>query len=317
MKLVMPLLCLTLLSCLHQDKDHEDGPILYNEPIEHLDDRWIFSTARINRIDLKIEPHEMELLRANRRFSYPRTKVKGLASIDDELIGDIGVRIRGGLGSFQHIDDKPKLELDFNEFSGDRFYGLESLSLNNLLDCSMIRESVAFAAYRHLNIPASRTGFAQLYINEQDYGLYLVVESQDDRWLRANFSDGSGRFYDGKYVFAGFVPKLVDFGRNRDDWFDLEEGEENNFKEITQISDAVLRSDEINQLDDELWSLVDWVKILTLLRVEQWTGNTDGYNVPNNYRVYFEPDQPMVMSPWDLDGAFLVGSPDELNPEAL
>ena len=58
-------------------------------------------------------------------------------------------------------------------------------------------------------------------------------------------------------------------------------------------------------MDPQLRRLVDWEQFLTMMQVEQWTGNDDAYGPgPNNYRVYFEPGWPMVMTPWDTDGAF-------------
>ena len=87
-----------------------------------------------------------------------------------------------------------------------------------------------------MGIPTSRTGYAQLFVNGEDYGLYLVVESQDDRWLKRNFEDRSGNLYDGKYVYSGYWPTIVDFGKGLDHWFDLEEGEDVDFEDIGTIS---------------------------------------------------------------------------------
>jgi len=287
--------------------DYGTGPAVWDEPTEHNDDSWLFASDRINLIELEIGEDAMKILRSERRFSYPRNKVLGTASIDGEVVGDVGIRMRGGLGSFSGIDNKPKLEIDFNEYSGERFYELESLSLNNMIaDCTGLREAISFAAYGHLGLPTSRTGYAQLFVNGQDYGLMLVVETQDDRWLKQNFENGDGNFYDGKYVLAGMWPKLVDFGIDRDHWFDLEEGEDIDFADIEAISQGVLDAEEYGCIDSAFEDRVDWDQILTMLRVEQWIGNEDGFISPNNYRVYFEAGKPMIVSPWDLDAAFPV-----------
>ncbi|MDP6933974.1 MAG: CotH kinase family protein, partial [Myxococcota bacterium] len=200
-------LALTLLAACEETPGYGTGPDTWSEPIEHDGDDWLFSSSRINLVELEIDEDAMEILRAQRLFSYPRDKVRAQAVIDGEVVGDVGVRIRGGLGSFRKIDRKPKLEIDLNEFSGERFHGLESLSLNNqVYDCSGLREPLAYAAYGMAGVPTSRTGFAQLYLNGQDYGLMLVLETQDDRWLKQNFEDGDGNFYDGKYVYGGMFP---------------------------------------------------------------------------------------------------------------
>jgi spore coat protein CotH len=295
-----------LLACTETEEIPGAGPEIASEPTVHIGDSWLFSTTRINRIELEIDDDAAEILRAERRFSYPRRTAPAQATIDGEQLGRVGVRLRGGLGSFQRFDQKPKLELDLNDYTGERFYGLESLSLNNMIqDCSGVREALAYAAYGQLGLPTSRTGFAQLFVNGLDYGLMLVLETQDDRWLKRNFVDGDGNLYDGKYVTSGFWPKIVDFDSDRDHWFDLEEGLDVNFADIGLISEGVKRSRSSESMDPELREMVNWEQFLTLMRAEQWTGNTDSYGTgPNNYRVYFEPGQPLVMSPWDTDAAF-------------
>ncbi len=287
--------------------DYSAGPEVFDEPLaEHEGDDWLFTAERINRIDLEVDEDAQEILRAQRRMSYPRDKVRVEAWVDDEELGEIGLRMRGGLGSFTRFDEKPKWELDFNEYSGERFHGLESLSLNNMVsDCSSIRETVAAAAYTVAGVPSSRTGYAQLFVNGQDYGLYTVIETQDDRWLKDHFATNDGTFYDGKYQYkGGVVPYMVDFGLGRDHWFDLEEGEEGDRAEIGAISAAVEDSLESGRMDPALWELVDWEQVLRLTRAEQFTGDDDGIaGLPNNYRVYFQPGLPMAMSRWDLDGS--------------
>ena len=298
--------------------EYGEGAQVYSEPTLHIGDSWLFSPTRINRIDIELGEDALEILRSERGFSYPRNTVRASATIDSEFIGDVGVRLRGGLGSFRAFDKKPKLEIDLNEYSGERFVGLESLSLNNMIaECSGMREALAYEAYRVMGVPSSRTGFSQLYVNGQDYGIYLVLETQDDRWLRRNFLDGDGNYYDGKYVYSGYWPTLVDFAVGRDHWFDLEEGIDVGFSDIRQISRAVERADETGEIDEDFARLVDWEEVATLLRVEQWVGDDDGFLTPNNYRVYFEPGRPMVVVRWDTDGSFPVSDNEDGEEPAI
>ena len=62
-----------------------------------------------------------------------------------DFLGLVVLRLRGKLGSFRDVNEKPKWKLDFNQYFPDRrFYGLESLSLNNSVgDCSYLREKLA------------------------------------------------------------------------------------------------------------------------------------------------------------------------------
>ena len=298
-----------LLAC-QTSEGPAPGPEVFSPPTAHIGHDWLFSPQRINRIDIEIPDNSWAILAAQRRFSYPRDKAMATATLDGEDAGWVGVRLRGGLGSFEQIDGKPKLELDFNAFTGERFHGLESISLNNRSGyCTGMQENLVYAAYDQAGLVTSRTGHAQVFVNGQDYGLYVVVETQDDRWLRRNFNDPSGNYYDGKYHLSEFWVHWVDFDAGKDNWFDLEEGQDVDFDDIGAVSQAIQESQD--SMSPALWSLVDWPQLLALMRVEMWTGDADSYgHGRNNYRVYFEPGRPMVMAPWDTDAGLVDVSED-------
>ena len=299
------------------------GPEVWSAPTDHADDAWVFDHSRINRLELSLSPDAEEILRSDRAFSSPKKEVRAQAIFDDEAIGDVGVRLRGRLGSFQGYDNKPKWQIDFNEFSGERFVGLEAVSLNNAAeDCSMVKEPLAYATYEAVTGISSRTGFVQLFVNDADYGLYVLLETQDDRWLdrledQGLIGDDSGNLYDGSYTSASWWPVWVDFGRGRDELFDLEEGQDIGWADVTNISQAIEAGDELGPMSTTLERAVDWDQVLAHLVADRWLGNDDCYSSgPNNYRVYFEPGAPMIMAPWDQGGTFNV-PPDEsrwLNP---
>lgn len=307
MRYAAPLLL--LLGC--EPQLYGTGPEVFSEPTPHVGDDWVFDHGRINRIELSIEPEAEEILRSDRAFSSPKKEARAEAVIDGEALGDVGVRLRGRLGSFQRYDNKPKWQIDFNEFSGERFHGLEAISLNNATeDCSMVKEAIAYAVYDTLSGISSRTGFAQLFVNGDDYGLYVVLETQDDRWLARLEAQGligsdEGNLYDGSYTEASWWPVWVDFGGRRDTLFDLEEGADIGWADIANISLAVQASEEQGAMVSTLERAVDWDQVLAHLVADRWLGNDDSYSTsPNNYRVYFDPGAPMIMAPWDQGGTF-------------
>jgi MYXO-CTERM domain-containing protein len=301
-----------LLGC--EPTAYDDGPDVFSAPVPHDGDAWLFDVGRISRIDVELDDDALEILRAEHLTDYPRSKVRGQVVVDGESVGDVGVRLRGALGSFTSIDEKPKLELDFNEFSGERFHGLESLMLNNMReDCTSVREVAAYAAYAHAGVPTPRTGYAQVFVNGQDYGLYLVLEAEDDRFLKRTFSDRGGRLYDGKYAWGGFMLKTLDFDRGRDDWFDLEEGEPNDWLDIKRVSAEVANARETGVMGPDLWDDVDWERLIRQFVVEDFVGNEDGYlSFTNNYRLYFQPHGSMVMIPWDADATFVLSEQGQM-----
>jgi spore coat protein CotH len=305
-----------LLACA--PSEYGSGPEVWSDFAEHHDDGWLFEHGRINLIELEIDEDAERILRSERTFTDPRNEVPATASIDGEEVGVISVRLRGGLGSFRRYDEKPKWELDFNAYSGERFHGLEALSLNNAVgDCSMIREVLAHSAFLEAGVPASRSGYAQLFVNGKDYGLYVVLETQDDRWLERLedlgwASDGDGNLYDGSYTQTSWWPVMVDFGMGRDALFDLEEGVDIGWADVTNISEALLMSEERGAMVTALELAVDWDELQRFWATEQWVGNTDSYSGgANNYKVYFQPGGAMLMNGWDTDAGFRTRGPGD------
>ena len=281
------------------------GPEVWDDPVFHDDaGDWLF-TDRIGRIDLDVDPDAEAILRSERVMTQ-KTWVTAEAVIDGEEVGPIGLKLRGGSGSFQGWDAKPKLKLDFNRVTGERFHGLEALSLNNAkMDCSAIGEAMAARVFAEAGVPTSRAGWAQLFVNGADYGLYLVVEPHDDRFLGRAFGDADATLYDGSYQWAGWLPYFLDFGQGRDDRFDQDEGPDVDFADIARISAGVVATLDTGERPPDLVEAVDWEAFHRFVATDQWLGNEDGYPTNrNNYHLVFPETGPMTVVPWDLDATF-------------
>ena len=143
----------------------EDGDVTYAHPepegtvsewsIGDQEDAgpYIFKQDRIHRIDIELPSESVDSLAVE-----PYEYVVGDAIIDGATLSDVGVRLRGKIGSFRTLDGKPKVKLDFNAYvDGRRFQGLESLSLNNsVVDCSYLKEALSYRVFEELGVPASR-----------------------------------------------------------------------------------------------------------------------------------------------------------------
>lgn len=268
-------------------------------------DDWIFSLDRIHTIEIELPHESWSALGAD-----PYTYVPGSFSLDGEKVDEVGVRIRGKIGSYRPLTGKPKLKIDFNRILEDqRFYGLESLSLNSsVADCSYIKEVMAARVYADAGIATSRTSYARVSVNGADYGLYVIVETQDDRFLDRYMADPSGNLYDGKYIwYGGGSYTLLDFAEGNDALFQLEEGEDVGNVDITAISEALAATRGTESFYDTLGTLIDWEYTHRAWAAEQWIGQNDGYCInKNNYRAYFNPtDGRLRFLPWDNDNSFL------------
>ena len=284
------------------------------DPVEQvggLDDpgAWLFTDADVHSVALTLSDDARQALR-DAPFEY----AAGDAIIDGHPVGDIGVRIKGKYGSFRDIKEKPSLKFDFNHFEkGQTFYGLKKLNLNNAIaDCSYERDRVSYKVFAAAGLPSLRTSYAHVTINDEDYGLYVLVEAPDDQFLDRTFDEPDGNLYDGKYYMTDDweFSTLVDFTDSYDDYFRLDEGEDVGMTDIFAITDAVEEHRRDDDYYEALGALVDWDQILRHFAVEQWLGQNDGYVLnQNNYFVYFDPvDGRAKLIAWDLDYAFLDAS---------
>lgn len=277
-------------------------------PEVELEDDWIFAQDVVHQVEITITDAARATLDAD-----PRSYVTATVSYDGWVIEDVGVRLRGKIGSFRQMSGKPKFKLDFNEVrENQRFFGLEGLNLNNsVVDCTYMREAIGYAAYAAAGVPALRTAYAWVKVNGSDYGLYVVLEMPDDRFLKDRYPDGSGNLYDGKYVwYDDGSYTLLDFTTAVQDLYQLEEGTDVGHQDIYRVTDAINTSWASPTWMATTGAVVDWGAWHRNLAVEQWLGHNDGYALnTNNYRVYFNPETRLAEPiPWDLDYTFLEDS---------
>lgn len=284
-------------------------PLITEETIadQSVDDAWIFSDERILEVEITLSSQAMSALSRE-----PREDVQAEVVIDGEELEPVGLRLAGKLGSYRELSGKPKFRIDFNKFSeGQRFFGLESLALNNgVQDCSFLKEPVAYRMYRGAGAPGSRTGFAHVTVNGADYGLYIIVEYPDDRLLKRNFAEPDGNLYDGKYVlYDDWSYTLLDFYDDYVPLYALEEGVDVQHDDIQAIVDALDAHQGAADFYEALGEVIDWPTFHRHIALEQLVGHNDGYALNiNNNRPYFDPGQDgrMTMLTWDLDNSFLL-----------
>lgn len=228
--------------------------------------------------------------------------------LDGEAVPNVGIRLKGRWGSWRSIDAKAAFKIDINKFvPGRRFHGLEKLTLNNMVvDCTMNREEVAWYVMDALGIPAPRTGYIWVTLNGADYGLYLNVETVDDRFLERQFSDPEGNLYEADYIiWPDGSYTLADFQEGHEDVFTLQEGEDVALADIHAVTQAIGASG-LEGFTDTVGALVDLDAQQRLVAAEVWLGHIDGYSLnQNNYYAWFDPAQGLMLLPWDLDYGFI------------
>jgi hypothetical protein len=83
---------------------------------------------------------------------------------------DVGVHLKGNYGTFQGVDGKPSLTLNFDKFvRNQKFHGLDKFHLNNSVsDPSYMTELLCRELFLTAGVPTARVTHARLEINGRD-----------------------------------------------------------------------------------------------------------------------------------------------------
>jgi hypothetical protein len=271
---------LLLLACVAGSVGVGQGPVGVAEPA--------FGRV-LHDFELVLTDEAMDSLRAD-RFGW----VAGTATLDGEVY-PAEVRLKSKHGSRRSLDDKPgwKISLGSSEWRG-----LDDLTLNNQVqDPTALRDHLAYRLYRDLGVPAPRTAWVRLRVNDMPYGLYALVETVDERFLARWYDDPTGALYEGASGTDLFPGREADF--------EYDEGPEPRDDTALTTLIAALEQAPDDVGIDRLEALVDLEQVLTHLAAESLALHWDGYRNGNNYRLYLNPtDRRFQMLPWGADETF-------------
>lgn len=265
---------------------------------------WLFGLQGVRTIDITLSDDQYAAVAADED-----TWGVGDVTIDGRFVGTVGVKRKGSWGSLRSMDQKAGLKIDFDRFvPGREFYGLEKLTLNNMVqDYAQVHEVVAYKAFEHAGLPSLRVGYAWVTVNGTDYGLYANLETPDDNWLDRSFADGDGNLYEGSYLLEDSWYSFLDFDASVHDLFPLQEGTDVDNADVRAITSTIDSYYGTAEFYDRMGEIIDWDHTLRMWATEIWVQQWDGYFVArNNYHVYFDPsDGKAKLVPWGLDGTFM------------
>lgn len=223
------------------------------------------------------------------------------------VVNNVGIRLKGGLGSFRKLSQKAAFKLKFNEFvKGQKFLGLKKMTLNNMVqDPSMVHETLAYQAFDAVGVPVPRTGYAYVRVNGTDFGLYLNLETLDETALArifGAFDKDTQHLYEAQLGSDVVAP--IEIGSTGGS-FEVDEGDDANVADLEALAAAAV--------DGPSWlaQVVPYANLDEMTRmwaVEKLIEHWDGYSGhavagfrPNNYYLYSDPSGVFQMLPWGTD----------------
>ena len=270
------------------------------------DDSWkVYDDSEIAIINIYIDQDKIDWMYDNvysdslhlASFSFQNAYI-------NESTDSIGFRLRGNTS---RNAAKKSFKVDFNHFkSGREFFGVEKLNLNGEHnDPSIVRSKICWDMYQDIGMVSSRAAHAELYINEEYYGLYVSVEHIDDSFIDRNYVDGSGNLW--KCIWPA---DLTYRGNDAEDyqpyWGDDRPYALKTNKEIYDYSKLARLIRIIDQEPDSLEFVLNVKETLQYLAMNILTGSWDDYrsNI-NNFYLYHEPEIDIFhWIPFDYDNTF-------------
>ena len=238
----------------------------------------LFGTKQVRSYHLELSDSAIQQLHED-----PKHYVRATFREGDDVYKEVGVRLKGGPGSFRMLDGNSKaaFTVKFNHFvKGQRFHGLRRIILNNAVqDPTYMCEYIGYGLFRDAGVPAPRIGYATVAVNQEPYGLYVQVEAVSNDFLKRWYSKTEGNLYEGSF-------------RDVVEWRELDldsnQGRENR-RDLRRLAKSIEKADDNNPWE----SLADYVDLGNFTRfiaLEQLVNHWDGYTQTNNYRMYYNPE---------------------------
>lgn len=207
----------------------------------------------------------------------PRQYAKATVQVDDGPPLEVGVHLKGAAGSFQALDERPSLTVDFDRFRpGQNLDGFTKLHLNNSAeDPSRLNELLGHELFRLAGLPSPQVGHARVRLNGRDLGLYVLKEGFTDAFLKREFPATPGTLLEP--LPGADVPGPF----RADAWTSAAVGS----TQLDLLSAACSTSDPAER--ERLWAqCLDEDRFLSFVAAEVLLAHRDGYALArNNYRI--------------------------------
>ena len=291
------------------------------------------------RITLPEENLEYLLDNAVDKVSVMTKSVK----IGNETVCYTGLKTKGDYTLIHGVNDnnsnRYSFTINFGKYIrkaeyGDKqnFFGLRKLSLNNFFfDKSMLKEFASYYLISEMKLPASQYGLAKVYINDEYYGVYFMVEAFDYSVLEQYYRIKKSML--GKYFAkpVGTDLEYDDISRTPELLWDYDEELYEDVKDdIPLVTESLRKLNNLssgldfdgNEIDVNSSSYIELLskvmnvdEVLRYFAVHSFLVQTDNmFTVQHNFGLYCDPDGRLVIVPWDYDLSF--GTYYPLNSEA-
>ncbi len=263
---------------------------------------------------------------------------------------DVAIRTKGD-NSLEGITENPdsnrysfKLEFDkYNE--GQTCFGLDKLCLNNNYgDATSMKEALIYDMFQYMGGQAPLYNYAQIMVNGEYWGVYLILEAVEDSFLTRNYGEQKGALYKpGKDMGDDNEVDMDEWGISENEETNpgdiYEEGTYSGGADLNYTGDNLKNYElifkcDVNKTDKsdhrrivralknisekkDLETYMDMDNILKYMAIHNFSVNYDSLLGDGDHNYYlYEADGKLSFIPWDYNlclGAYQC----ELNVEDL
>lgn len=247
----------------------------------------------------------------------PDARAHGLVWVNGLKLDSVGVRYKGNSSYFKTRKDTYKklplnIKLDYKKRNQQLKGGHRTIKLSNgFLDPSFVREPLGYEVARKY-MPAPLCNFANVYINNKYYGLYVNSESVDasfiskhfgtttgdlvkcdpDNWKKTRSQNGCPKGENASLVYLNESPGCYEA------FYEVEN--ERAWKPLLNLIRV------LNRTPDQIETVLDVDQTLWMLAFNNVMVNLDSYNgsLSHNYYLWFDTTGVAHPILWDLNMCF-------------
>lgn len=274
----------------------------------------IFASNIVATIKIEIAPAFLDYIlnpaNAQSDSLFPARFIFQNENIAGDTLEPVGFRLRGNTS---RTSPKKSFKIDINEYvRGQKFYGLEKLNVNGEHnDPAIMRSRLCWDLFNQAGVPGARTAYAAFYINNEYYGLYVIVEHYDENFILDRFGNNDGNLYKCLYpaplTWRGPDQAAYKYMRNsRERAYDLEINEaQDDYADLVSFINFLNNTNDAD-FSRELEARFNVRAFLKYLAHNTLLGSWDDYwYLQNNYYLYHNSaTDKFEFIPYDYDNTY-------------
>lgn len=224
-------------------------------------------------------------------------------TVDGETATNVGFRTKGNssLKSVASSDsDRFSFRIKLSEYVEDQdLLGLDEFVLNNMFsDASYMREYLSYKIMGEAGLEVPLASYVNVYVNDELFGFYLMVEAIDDSYLNRAFGENEGNLYKQESGSTLLPEANGDY-----DSYEQKNGEDESKTDIANLINVLDEMPEGEKGDIE--SVLDVDSALKYIAANTVLENYDSYNgsFAQNYYLY-NSNGTFTVIPWDYNMSF-------------